>query len=430
MRRRPLWERIGGGGLVVSIIIHAGLLLAFAAWVISSWTDTAKNDVETFATGSGGGSAGEKARVFEHKLQPKNAKNLAKNPARITSRSSSSTLALPDLPATAAPSLVGGLAEGGSSKGLGGGSGGGIGSGQGVGVGNGRNFVGIFGGGLRRGNALEGTLYDLKFSPTGKALVKDRPTRIAEMKEAFAKLDGGWRGGKAMLDKTYRQAEKKLYTSNLFIHPLAAEEATKAFDCEREIQAPGWLAYYEGWFTPPETGEYRFQGFADDMMVVAVGHETVLSAFWPGQGDGAAVPFRKSWEPRDGDKTDGMQLRRPTEHGHLGARYKGSWIQLRKGQAYFIQIAISESHGGIFSSELLIERKGERYPDGQVNAVIPYFMLEPMSGEEVRLKLGWKMPKTWGYGPSRPWRMDGATEGPSFGCEINRVTYRAGSAPR
>jgi len=428
VRRQPFWRRIGGDGLVVSVVIHVALLLLFAAWVISSWTDTNRSDPDTFATGSGGGSAGEKAKIFEHKLQPKNARNLAKNSARITTKSSSSSIALPDLPATATPSLTTGLTGGGSSSGFGGGSGGGMGSGKGIGVGNGKNFVGKFGGNLRRANALEGTLYDLKQDPKGKALVKDRADRIEEMRKAFGKLDDSWRSAKATLDKSYRQADKKLYTSTIFIAPLDAAEATKAFDCEKDIQAPGWLAYYEGWFTPPETGEYRFQGFADDMMAVAVSGTTVLSAFWPGQKDGAAIPFKSGWFPKDGHKTDGMEFRTPKMIGHLGARYKGGWIQLRKGQAYFIQIAISEGHGGIFSAELLIEQKGVKYQKGDIEDIIPYFMLEPMSAEETKLRLDWKMPKTWGYGPKNPWHMDGATEGPSFGCEINKVTTR--SAPR
>ena len=423
-RRLPLWKRIGGEGLVISLALHTVLLVLFAVWVIATITDTAQSDPSTFATGSGGGSKGNQPKVFEHKMQPRNAQNLARNAARITSRSATASVALPDLPVTSAPSLTAGLTGGGSSKGFGGGSGGGIGSGKGVGVGNGRNFVGIFGGGFKRANALEGTLYDLKQDPKGKTLVSDRAERIAEMKKAFSKLDDSWRMGKAHLDKTYRQADKKLYTSNIFIHPLAAEEATKAFDCEKEIQAPGWLAYYEGYFTVPESGDYRFQGFADDMMAVAVDGTTVLSAFWPGQKDGSAIPFRSGWYPKDGDKIDGMVFRTPKMIGHLGARYKGGWLSLRKGQSYFIQVAISESHGGIFSSELLIEKKGVDYPKGQLDDTIPYFMLEPMEPEEIKLKLDWKMPKGWGYGAKSPWHMDGATEGPSFGCEINKVTPR------
>ena len=425
--RLPFWKRIGGEGLVISVVLHGILLVIFAVWVIATITDTATTDPDTFATGQGGGAKGEKARVFEHKMQPRNAQNLARNTARITSKSSTASVALPDLPTTATPSLMSGLTGGGASKGFGGGSGGGIGAGKGIGVGSGRNFVGMFGGGFKRANALEGTLYDLKQDPKGKQLVKDRPERIGEMRRAFDVLDRGWKSAKAHLDKTYKQAEKKLYTANMLIHPLDAGEATKAFDCEKEIQAPGWLAYYEGWFAVPESGDYRFHGFADDMMAVAVDGNTVLSAFWPGQGNGGIITFRSGWEPKDAHKVDGRMFRSPKMIGHLGARYKGGWLPLRKGQAYFIQIAISESHGGIFSSELLIEKKGVKYTKGKLEDVIPYFMLEPMSPEEIKLKLGWKMPRGWGYGPATPWHMDGATEGPSFGVEINNVTPRRGS---
>ncbi len=425
MRRKlPIWKRIGGDGLIISVVFHGILLFIFAAWVIVTITDEAKTDPETFATGSGGGAKGERAKVYEHKMTPRSAQNLARNSARITSKSATASVALPDLPTTTTPSLMTGLSSGGSSKGFGGGSGGGIGAGKGVGVGNARNFVGIFGAGFKRPNSLEGTLYDLKQDPKGKPLVQDRPERIAEMRKAFGRLDRGWKEAKAHLDRTYRQAENKLYASNILIHPLDASEATKAFDCEKEIQAPGWLAYYEGWFAVPESGKYRFQGFADDMMAVAVNGETALSAFWPGQGSGGVIAFKPDWEPRNAHRVDGTMFRNPRMIGHLGARYKGSWLELRKGQAYFIQIAISESHGGIFSSELLIEKEGARYAKGKLEEVIPYFMLESMSPEEIKLTLGWKMPRGWGYGPGGPWHMDGDTEGPSFGAEINNVTPR------
>lgn len=429
--RLPFWKRIGGEGLVISVVLHGVLLVVFAVWVIATITDTAVTDPETFATGSGGGAKGEKARVFEHKMQPRNAQNLARNTSRITSKSATASVALPDLPTTATPSLMAGLTGGGASKGFGGGSGGGIGAGKGIGVGSGKNFVGIFGGGFKRANALEGTLYDLKFDPKGKALINGRPERIAEMRKVFGKLDDDWTKAKALLDKDYRQAEKKLYSGNILIHPLDAGEATKAFECEKEIQAPGWLAYYEGWFAVPESGDYRFQGFADDMMAVAVSGQSVLAAFWPGQGSGGVISARSEWLPKGAYTSsrpgDGWAFRAPKMLGHLGARYKGNWISLRKGQAYFIQIAISESHGGIFSSELLIEKKGVKYTKGKVDDIIPYFMLEPMTPEEIKLKMGWKMPGGWGYGPAEPWHMDGATEGPSFGAEINNVTPRRGS---
>lgn len=141
-RKQPFWKRIGGEGLVASLLFHSVLLVFFGVWVIVTITDEARNEPETFATGAGGGSRGEQARIFEHKLQPRNVQHLAQTSARITSKSTTASVALPDLPTTSAPSLLAGLSGGGSSKGFGGGSGGGIGSGKGVGVGNARNFVG------------------------------------------------------------------------------------------------------------------------------------------------------------------------------------------------------------------------------------------------------------------------------------------------
>ena len=46
-----------------------------------------------------------------------------------------------------------------------------------------------------------------------------------------------------------------------------------------------------------------------------------------------------------------------------------------------------------------IEQKGAKYPKGEIEDVIPYFMLEPMTADEVKLKLGWKMPKGWKHEP-------------------------------
>jgi len=140
--KRNFWARLGGRGLAISLLIHLFALLIFGFWVVSVVTDTARKEPDSFATGSGGGAAGDLAKIYEHKVTPKNAKNLAKTTARITSKSATSSLALPELPATSVSSMTSGMIAGGASKGFGGGSGGGIGSGKGIGVGNGRNFVG------------------------------------------------------------------------------------------------------------------------------------------------------------------------------------------------------------------------------------------------------------------------------------------------
>jgi hypothetical protein len=406
--KRTFWQKLGGEGLTISLIIHLVLILIAAIWVISTVTDSVKKDPDSFSTGQGGGAAGDKAKQFKTRAQPKNPKGMAKNAARITSKSSTATIALPDLPTSSVASLNTGMMGGGSSKGFGGGSGGGIGSGLGVGRGNGKNFVGAFGASFKRPNALEGTLYDLKFSPSGKALGGDAPARIAQIQKAFETMDRGWTGAKAMLDARYRQAELKLYASNIFIPPRNAAEATKAFECEKEIQAPGWLAYYEGNFSPPVTGKYRFVGLGDDIMVVAVGGKTVLSTFWPNSKLNV-TRFEPDWLPKDAKKTDGAGLRFPP---HGGGRYAGEWLELRKGQAYRIQITFGESYGGLFSAALLIEQQGVTYPTAGRDTQLPIFMLEPLTPEEIQLK--------------RSNHIDHQTEGPVFGATANGASGRPG----
>ena len=142
-RRKPtFWQRFGGEGFTVSVVIHAILVLIAAFLIISVTKESAIKDPNSFATGAGGGSAGDKAKNYETKVKPKNVKALAKNASRITSKSTTATISLPDVQTTSTASMISGMMSGGSSKGFGGGAGGGIGSGIGVGVGNGRNFVG------------------------------------------------------------------------------------------------------------------------------------------------------------------------------------------------------------------------------------------------------------------------------------------------
>ena len=172
--KRTFWQKLGGEGLTISLIIHLVLILIAAIWVISTVTDSVKKDPDSFSTGQGGGAAGDKAKQFKTRAQPKNPKSMAKNAARITSKSSTAAIALPDLPTTSMASLNTGMMGGGSSKGFGGGSGGGMGSGMGVGRGNGKNFVSLFGGrGI--GNGLVGEFWDIKRAKDKRALITLKP---------------------------------------------------------------------------------------------------------------------------------------------------------------------------------------------------------------------------------------------------------------
>jgi hypothetical protein len=131
------WLKFGGQGLIVSLMIHGGLLFLATAWVVSV-TTSQKKEPNAFATGAGGGSGGDRSVQAKAKQKPNVPKSLTKSASKITSKSATASIALPEMP-DMSRSALGALAA--SSKGFGGGAGGGIGGGVGLGKG-GKNFTG------------------------------------------------------------------------------------------------------------------------------------------------------------------------------------------------------------------------------------------------------------------------------------------------
>ena len=129
--------KFGGEGLVASLAIHGLLLFLATAWVVSVAV-IQKKEPNTFATGAGGGNSGERAIAQKTKAKPNAPKSLTKSPSRITSKSSSAQIALPEMPDVSRAAL-GAMAT--ASKGFGGGAGGGVGGAVGIGKG-GKNFTG------------------------------------------------------------------------------------------------------------------------------------------------------------------------------------------------------------------------------------------------------------------------------------------------
>ena len=404
--RRRFWQRFGGDGFLFSLVFHGILVLVAIFWVIQTLVITGKQPEDnTFNTGQGGGNSGDRARILDHRIKPKHASNLVSSPKKL-SVGKSSGIALPEMPDMSMPSMFSGTTEGGDSKGSGGGSGGGQGTGHGIGIGGGKNFVSFnpFGAFAIQANTLEGTLYDLKKAVSGRERFdfNDKRKRIDEMKTLLLGLQKA-RFRKQYLDSRYFQAPQKLYATHIAIPPMNANTATRAFNCESVIQAPGWLAYYEGWISPPETAYYRFAGMGDDAMMVALDNKLVLWAFWPEQGRQTWFPPEKDWAPQSAYANNSS-----LDAAGQGGRYFGSWVYMEKGKTYKVQIAFAEATGGLFSAEVQIQ-KGISPNDKAVNndVALSLFKLSPISDEEMKLK---------GTTQQR-WTKDG----PDFGCEINNV---------
>jgi hypothetical protein len=351
--KRTFWQKFGGEGFMASVAIHILLILIAAFLIISVSKESAKKDPNSFTTGSGGGAAGDRAKQFKTRLQPKNPKTTAKTPTRITSKSTTATISLPDVPTVAVSSMNAGLMGGGSSKGFGGGSGGGIGSGMGVGRGNGKNFVSLFG--AKMGAAgMVGTFYDLK-QTSNKAPTECAPqSGIGAYREAVKEFfQSGWSPGK--FQKYYR-APEALIAGQVFIPSRGADAAPKAYGVEKEVKPSRWVVHYKATVEVPQSLPFRFVGSGDDWMVVRWDRKIALD-------DG----YENMVVGRDGNYKDFKQVvtkefaidRKP---GHLNRLKAGPWINSPKGTKIPIEIAIGETPGGVFDVYLAIEvaRSGSR----------------------------------------------------------------------
>ncbi len=344
--KRTFWQKLGGEGLTISLIIHLVLILIAAIWVISTVTDSVKKDPDSFSTGQGGGAAGDKAKQFKTRAQPKNPKSMAKNAARITSRSSTATISLPDLPTSSVASLNTGMMGGGSSKGFGGGSGGGIGSGMGVGRGNGRNFVSLFGAKVGT-NGLVGTFYDLKQTPSRRETECAPQSGIGAYREAVRDFfESGWSPTKF---SKYYKAPEPLIAGQLFIPSRSANAAPEAYGVEKEVKPSRWVVHYKGTVEVPQSLPFRFVGTGDDWLLVRWDKKIALD-------DG----YEHFIVGRDGNYKDFKQVvtkefvldRSP---GGLHRMKAGPWINETKGKKVPIEIAIGETPGGVFDVYLAIE---------------------------------------------------------------------------
>jgi len=349
--RRTLWQRLGGEGLALSVLVHIVLVLIAIVWVVSTVTDGAgKKDPNTFATGAGGGAGGPKAKEFKTKLQPKNIKSLAKTNTRITSKNANASLAVASLPSLSNPLLSAGAIGGGASKGFGGGSGGGIGAGKGVGAGGGRNFVSLFGmkgGPNANAGGLIGTLYDLKQTadrkPTSAAPAN---TGIAPYRTSVREfLESGWSAGR--LQRFFKSPDK-LVSGQLFITGRSADDAPKAFEVEKLMKPSRWVVHYRCYVEMPSSMPFRFVGSGDDFLIVRWNRKIALD-------DGYETYLAGGGNYKDFGVKVTQEYKVDRRPGGLHRLKAGPWIQVTKGTKVPVEVLIGETPGGVFDCYLAIE---------------------------------------------------------------------------
>lgn len=204
---------------------------------------------------------------------------------------------------------------------------------------------------------LIGILYDFKQTQ------KRQPTALQS--QDYQKIVGeffekDW--SESVLNRYFR-ATRPLYSTQIFIPLMSAGQAPKAFDMEKVIKPSAWVIFYKGQVSPPEDGTYRFIGYSDDLLAVAVNGKTVCV--------GARMDFRKHWNPPAGEKN-------PVVHGGNGDLTYGDWITLKKDEPIDLDVLLGERPGGQFCAFLLYQKQGVEYPkDATGVPMYPIFQLAP-----------------------------------------------------
>ncbi len=172
-------------------------------------------------------------------------------------------------------------------------------------------------------------------------------------------LSKGW--DESVLNRYYR-VTRPLYTTQLFIPLIGANAAPKAFGVENIVKPSFWLIHYKGQVSAPSDGEWRFWGDGEE----------VLQCGSRRQARAAGELERNHRALRE---LEVSRASRP-QGGEFNIR-AGDWITLKKGQVVDIDVLIGERAGGVFCAFLMIEKKGETYPQEDGHPVFPVFQLAP-----------------------------------------------------
>ena len=341
--------------LVVSIGVHL-LFGCIAAYVVVNRYQAARK--LTFKGGPP--SPNPSTRALEHKVQMAKKQSTMSAPSmakRITS-TSLSKVSLPEMPAmpklAAPPVKMAGA--GGADVSF---NPGGMTTSGGSGAGG--AAVPFFG--FREskgGGVLAGNFYDLKQFKNGTPSKLDEQTGYTAEVTKF--VSSGW--NPANLERFF-VGPNPLYTTQIYIPAIDANQGPLAFGLGGRVQPKMWLVHYKGNVIPTESGTYHFVGAADDILVVRFNGRVVLDGgFYNPTGHAPATYYA----------TAGIKL--DPKMGFYKGMGRGDPVQVNGGESYPIEILIGEWPGGQFKAWLMLEKDGVQYEkDAKGNPILPIFKL-------------------------------------------------------
>jgi hypothetical protein len=352
VKKRWWLALFGGGTFWISVFLHVFFAAVATYVVVEHFT---KKHIDFHAT-----EPPAPHTEVEHKVEMAKKNNVDSAPPdlkRITT-TDISPISLPDVPETpkvsdATPSPMAGEGD--------------LGEGMGSGNGTGGNGGGSPEFGVADGTGLQGYFYDLKQTPGGEPTAKsaDFYNKFYDILKDYMKR--GWND--AILDH-YFKSDAPLYASSFAIPIRPSSDAPKAFQLENKVKPSFWAIHYHGKVMAPESADYQFVGFGDNILVVKIGGEVVLDAGWS-----PLFPTRANLH-----KTLPFQW---TEQYSKDHRYPATYGLLKSGPKFHMDAmapvdmdVLIGDDGGVCGFFLMVMKAGNKYetmPDGTPKA--PFFQL-------------------------------------------------------
>ena len=198
---------------------------------------------------------------------------------------------------------------------------------------------------------LEGTLYDFKKDPKGKALksVKGSGAMVSYASGILKSFTGNFR--RDALDRKFFMSETLLYGAYFVIPSTSANAAPRAFKAEGVIAPNLICAAYTGTYRPTKSGRFRLFGKGDDAFIVRINGKTVLDGSW-------TKSVYSQWnQPASAKRADEKSPQ--SYFGFSQPGVTGNWFELRAGGETQVEVVLCEVPGGRFGAYLLIEEEGQ-----------------------------------------------------------------------
>lgn len=215
------------------------------------------------------------------------------------------------------------------------------------------------------GNDLEGVYYDFKRTRSGSYNGEGQETFRATLRKF---LEGDW--DTSVLSRFYRSPVRR-YATCIMVPTMNSSIAPASFG-----EDPGsgffWMVRYKGKIVYPKDITFRFWGVGDEILAVRIGKEVVFADIW----EGDRTQYGNFWRGNDPQRKQYLL-------GHNTTMEIGDWVSLEAGVPRDIEIILGDN-GGLAALMLLVEVKGIKYEQNkQGGPILPIFKTSELSHDMI-----------------------------------------------